>query len=64
MVPYTQNYSWYVYFTVKHGTGIFTVEISRMKVSKCFLMFRTLPHGYVHRNYTTTVLSKIDRAPY
>ena len=38
-VPYTQNFSWHVYFTVKHGTRIFVVEILRMKIIQKFLRF-------------------------
>ena len=41
MLPYTWNFSQHVYFTVKHGTRIFTVEISRMKVIQTFSRLAT-----------------------
>ena len=41
-LPYTWNFSRHVYFTVKHETRIFAVEISRMKVIQKFSCFSRL----------------------
>ena len=54
---------WHVYFMVKYVTGIFAVEILKIKAIQTFLHFCALPHGYIWRIYTT-ILSKIDRATY
>ena len=39
MLPYTRSFLQHVYFTVKHGIRIFTVEILRMKVihASCYM---------------------------
>ena len=57
-LPYTQNFSCHVYFMVKHGTRIFTVETSRMKVIQKFRVFCAM----LQRIYAT-ILSEIDKAP-
>ena len=47
-IPYTWNFSRYVYFTVEHEIRIFAVEISRMKVIQKFSRFSCLQlQGYV-----------------
>ena len=42
IVPYPWKFSRHVYFTVKHETRIFAVEISRMKVIQKFSRFSCL----------------------
>ena len=42
ILPYTWNFSQHVYFTVKHKTRIFAVEILRMKVIQKFSHFSRL----------------------
>ena len=42
LIPYTWNFLRHVYFTVKHKTRIFVVEISRMKVIQRFSRFSRL----------------------
>ena len=48
-IPYTWNFLQHVYFTVKHETRIFAVEISQMKVIQNFHVFRALLQGYVRK---------------
>ena len=59
-ILYTWNFSWHVYFTVKHETRIFAVEISRMKVIQKFSHFSRLA---VRKMYGTN-LSEIDKTLY
>ena len=62
-IPYTWNFLRHVYFMVEHETGIFTVEISRMKVIQNFSHFSRLVQGYVRKMYATN-LSEIDKTLY
>ena len=62
-IPYTWNFSQQVYFTVKHETRIFVVEISQMKVIQKFSRFLRLVTGYVQKMFATN-LSKIDKTLY
>ena len=57
-ILYTWNFSRHVYFTVKHETRIFAVEISRMKVIQNFRIFRALLQGYVRKMYATNLLAR------
>ena len=57
-IPYTGNFSRHVYFTVKHGTRIFAVENSRMKVIQKFSRFSH--HATKNICY---YLNEINKAP-
>ena len=52
-------FSQHVYYTVEHGTRIFAVEVSRIKVIQTFSHFSCVV-CYILRIYTT-VLSEIDK---
>ena len=65
VVPYTWNFSRYVYFTVEHETRIFAVEISRMKPGhpKIFAFFAPSATRLCTKMYATN-LSEIDKTLY
>ena len=58
VIPYTRNFSRHVYFMVKHGTKIFAVEISQMKVIQKFSCFSR--HATKNLCY---YFNEIDKAP-
>ena len=63
LIPCTWKFLRHVYFTVKHETRIFTVEISRMKVIQKFSRFPRHLQGYARKMYATN-LSDIDKTLY
>ena len=69
-IPYTQNFSQHVYFTVKHGTRIFMVEILQMKIIQKFSCFSCLAtwlymknlHYYFKRDRQSSLPNNIPQS--